>query len=144
MADNQDKLKELLGDQERLGQVLELAQMLRGHGSAAKEAAPAIGPDAPVATPLSTSEILGAVAGGAVSSAEPAPLPGGFSAIAEILPPLLQALSGSGDSLPPEKVNLVRAIKPYAASHTDSIDRAIKMANIAKAAKSALSALGRR
>ena len=67
-----------------------------------------------------------------------------LAAIASALPPLLQALSGKGDLIEPEKLNLVKALKPYMSSEkSDSIDRAVRMANITKAAKSALSALGR-
>lgn len=67
-----------------------------------------------------------------------------FSVIAEMLPQLLQAMNGDGSTLPSEKVNLVQAIRPYAGGRANSIDRAVKMAGIAKAAKSALSILGRR
>lgn len=64
--------------------------------------------------------------------------------LASILPPLMQALSGRNDLVKPEKLNLVRAIKPYLSDgRSPGVDRAIRMANVAMAAKSALSLLGR-
>lgn len=77
---------------------------------------------------------------------EPAGIGSGFSlgSLAEILPPILQALSGNGDLIKPEKANLVRAFKPYLSeTRSPEIDRAIRMANVARAAKKALSVLGR-
>ena len=57
---------------------------------------------------------------------------------------LMQAFSGGENFIKPEKLNLIKAFKPYMTeSRGSSIDRAIKMANIAQAAKSALAALGR-
>ena len=83
----------------------------------------------------------------APSDAGAAPDPGGgpgLSSLAAALPPLLQAFSGSGSFIKPEKLNLIRALKPYLSEERgSSIDRAIRMANVAQAAKSALTALGR-
>ncbi len=68
----------------------------------------------------------------------------GLGALASALPPLMQALSGRSDLVKPEKLNLVRAIKPYLSDErSPGVDRAIRMANVALAAKSALSFLGR-
>ena len=68
----------------------------------------------------------------------------GLSSLAAALPSLLQAFSGSGSFIKPEKLNLIRALKPYLSEERgSSIDRAIRMANVAQAAKSALTALGR-
>lgn len=149
MAEIDPRLTEILGDQERLQQVLDLAQMLRGRGGDAPAPAAATPP-----APMSTADIFAAVAGGAgqgtpqppqsePSAAGPAPS-NNLSGLMEVLPQLLQAFSGTGSSLPDEKVNLVQAIKPYASDHSGSFDRAIRMANIAKAAKSALNTLGSR
>lgn len=70
--------------------------------------------------------------------------PFGLGSLATVLPPLLQALSGRSDLVKPEKLNLVRAIKPYLSDgRSPGVDRAIRMANVALAAKSALSLLGR-
>lgn len=80
----------------------------------------------------------------------PAPQPGsptspsGLGSAAAVLPMLMQAFSGGENFIKPEKLNLIKAFKPYMTeSSGSSIDRAIKMANIAQAAKSALAALGR-
>lgn len=55
------------------------------------------------------------------------------------LPKIMQAFSGKNAYIKPEKVNLLNALKPYlGGSRTGSIDRAVKMANLAKAAKNAL------
>ena len=93
---------------------------------------------------------------GAASAAEPSPAPptepepsgptsiAGLGSLAAALPPILQALSGNGDFVRPEKLNLLRALRPYlSAERGSNIDRAIKMANVARAAKTALAALGR-
>ena len=72
------------------------------------------------------------------------PSPSGLSSAAAVLPMLMQAFSGGESYIKPEKLNLIKAFKPYMTeSRGSSIDRAIKMANIAQAAKSALAALGR-
>lgn len=64
--------------------------------------------------------------------------------LAAAIPPLLQAMSGNGSFIKPEKLNLIRALKPYLSEERGtSIDRAIRMANVAQAAKTALTALGR-
>jgi len=78
------------------------------------------------------------------TSADPPPSGSALDSLAAILPPLLQAFSGNGDLVKPEKLNLIRAFQPYLSSQrSPNIDRAIKMANIALAAKSAISVLGR-
>lgn len=67
-----------------------------------------------------------------------------LGSLAAVLPPLMQAFSGRSDLVKPEKLNLVRAIKPYLSDgRSPGVDRAIRMANVALAAKSALSLLGR-
>lgn len=92
----------------------------------------------------------GAASDHASAAAETEPPPedisgsSGLGSLAAVLPPLLQALSGNGDLVKPEKLNLVRAFQPYLSSQrSPGIDRAIRMANVALAAKSALSVLGR-
>lgn len=81
----------------------------------------------------------------AVPPSEPAkPAQPGLGNIAAALPPIIQALSGKGEFIKPEKLNLIKALKPYMSpTRGDSIERAIRMANIAQATKSALTALGR-
>ena len=60
------------------------------------------------------------------------------------LPNLLQAMSGSGEGLDGKKVNLIRAISPYiSSSRGEYIERAIRLASVAKAARDTLGILGR-
>lgn len=69
---------------------------------------------------------------------------GSVGTLASALPQLLQALSGKSNYIDEDRLNLVKAIKPYMAqTRAGSVDRAIKMANMAKAAKMALGLLGR-
>ena len=67
-----------------------------------------------------------------------------LAAVLAALPQIMDAMSGNADLVKAEKVNLVRAIKPYLpGEHASSIDRAIRLANVTKAAKNALRLLGR-
>lgn len=62
-----------------------------------------------------------------------------------LLPRLMMAFSGDANYLKPEKVNLLRALKPYLGKRrAPDIDRAVKMANLARAAQEALGGLQRR
>ena len=64
--------------------------------------------------------------------------------IVSLFPVLMQAISGSANLIKPERLDLINALKPYLSeSRSGSIDRAIRMANITQAAKSALGILGR-
>lgn len=108
----------------------ELAAALAGM-LASKENSPDARADAPPPAPVSPPQTGG-------------PDGSGLGSIASVLPTLMQAFSGNGNFIKPEKLNLIKAFKPYmTAEHGGDIDRAIRMANIARAAKSALSALGR-
>lgn len=67
-----------------------------------------------------------------------------LSPLITLLPQIMQAMSGNGDFVKRERVNLLQAMRPYLKGRrTDSIDRAIKMANITKAATLAMHELGR-
>lgn len=155
MSQAEDKLHEILGDPERLNQALELARLLKGNGSPASASGKTHQPHAEPAQDFDAAELLASLGvhggGGAQghhdhdshhSQRTPnhgGPHPGGnMSAIADILPPLLMAFTGDCGTLCEDKVNLVKALRPYAARHCHSIDRAIRMAGIAKAAKSAI------
>lgn len=76
----------------------------------------------------------------AASSAPPSGLGSILSGIdISELPKIMQAISGKNAYIKPEKVNLLNALKPYfGEERTPSIDRAVKMANLAKVAKNAL------
>lgn len=74
------------------------------------------------------------------SSSQTSALP----ALAAVLPQFMTALSGQGNLLKSERVGLLNAMRPYLKEErSDSIDRALKMANVAKAAMSAMHLLGR-
>ena len=61
-----------------------------------------------------------------------------------LLPQLMTLFSGQGDLVKSERLDLLRAMKPYLKeSRISSIDRAVKMANMTKAAASAMHLLGR-
>ena len=85
----------------------------------------------------------GQASGGDPPSAEEVPAPGGFDIAA--LPRLMQAFSGETNYLKQEKVNLLRALKPYLGQRrAPEIDRAVKMANLARAAQDTLGGFLRR
>ena len=119
MAEIDPALREILSDDARLGQVLELARMLQG--STAPQS-PAELPPEPIPPP-------------------PTRPAGGLPVMLDALPLLLGALSGSVETLPPEKVNLLEAIRPYAYGLEDSFDRALRMAGLARAVQSVLEGL---
>ena len=61
------------------------------------------------------------------------------------LPKLMQAFSGDTNYLKPEKDNLLKALKPYFGDRrAPEIDRAVKMANLARAAQDTLGGFFRR
>lgn len=67
-----------------------------------------------------------------------------LAAVLAALPQLMDAMSGKADLVKAEKVNLVRAIKPYLpGERAAGVDRAIRLANMTKAAQNALRLLGR-
>lgn len=71
------------------------------------------------------------------------PAPGGFDMA--VLPKLMQAFSGDTNYLKQEKVNLLRALKPYFGQRRGpEIDRAVKVANLARAAQDTLGGFLRR
>ena len=119
MVEIDPALREILSDDARLGQVLELARMLQG--STAPQS-PAELPPEPIPPP-------------------PTRPAGGLPVMLDALPLLLGALSGSVETLPPEKVNLLEAIRPYAYGLEDSFDRALRMAGLARAVQSVLEGL---
>ncbi len=86
---------------------------------------------------------LGGKTGGENTGGGEVPAPGGFDIAA--LPKLMQAFSGDTNYLKPEKVNLLKALKPYFGERRGpEIDRAVKMANLARAAQSTLGGFLRR
>jgi len=139
MPELEERLKNLVSDDERMQQILAIAAALsgqkgetassvneneKGHGD--EEAAPAM------FTEAASSD----------ANASDASLYGS-SKIAEVMPVLMQALSGEGNFVKSDKLNLVKAMRPYISVERGiNMERAIKMANMAKAAKIALGILG--
>lgn len=165
MAELDDRLKRLVSDEPGMRRVLNLASAIMERRSAAPPPPKPEAPSKPEPPPAARGDVsallasllaregardgagaeaaepaaAGAAEGGAAEKATPA------AALAEALPQLLQALSGSGgDLVKSERANLIRAMAPYlSAQRAGSLDRAMRMANVTKAAKSALHILGR-
>ncbi len=113
MSDLSDKISELLSDEDGRKKLFDIASGLRGG-------------------PVSESgEKLG----------EPA---SGESDLFSRIPSLLSSFSGTENKIDEKKLNLIKAIQPYMSEYRkEYIDRAVRMASIAKAAKDTLGILGR-
>ena len=160
MAELDDRLKRLVSDEQSMKRVLDLASVIMDRKAAAPSAPkpePKQDPPPDMASLLSSLLDQGGGATGGRPS-EPKPeTPGGeraapaqesgpdqTAALAAVLPQLLQALSGNGNLVKSERANLIRAMTPYLSEgRIGSLDRAMRMANVAKAVKSALHDLGR-
>lgn len=67
-----------------------------------------------------------------------------LSTLALLLPQFLQAMSGEADLVKQERVALLKAMRPYLKeSRLPSIERALRLANLTKAASSAMKHFGR-
>ena len=131
MAQLEEKLGALLADEEGRQRFLQLASMLGGSGAPSSDQ-----PTAESTEQAATDENTETTAAGSSTDKT--------GALFEALPRLLQALSGSGEELDSKKVNLIRALSPYLKStRSQYIDRAIRMASVAKAARDTLGLLGR-
>jgi len=132
MAQLEERLSSLLSDDEGRQQIIKLASMLGGSSSA--EQTNTKSNETAQTEPSDDRDSNGAT----VQSNDKT------SAIFSALPNILQAMSGNGDGLDSKKVNLIRAISPYISSaRSEYIDRAIRMASIAKVARDTLGNLGR-
>jgi hypothetical protein len=128
MAQLEERLSELLSDDESRQQILRLASMLKNSSSEPNnervQAESAMNESVEKPSEPDSNDKMGAI----------------FAA----LPNLLQAMSGSGEGLDGKKVNLIRAISPYiSSSRGEYIERAIRLASVAKAARDTLGILGR-
>lgn len=151
MAELDERLNQLIADPEQLRKVLDMANAIleqrEGHiasGTSPDPASPAPVSAAADASP-SLSALLEAVSPkeGAGQSASGAPF-GEISPLAAMLPQLMGALSGQQNLVKSERVELLHAMRPYLKEgRLSSIERALKMANLTKAATSALHLLGR-
>ncbi len=150
MADLDERLSQLLSDPAAMERLTELARALQTRQNSADPAAapqelPT--PDAPDNTPLTVvlSNLLSAeTSAEAPKSATQETNTAPVSPLLSLLPQIMQAMSGNGNFVKRERVNLLQAMRPYLKDRrTNSIDRAIKMANITKAATLAMHELGR-
>lgn len=160
MAELDDRLKRLVSDEQSMKRVLDLASVIMDRKAAAPSAPK---PEPKQDPPPDMASLLSSLldkSGGETSGPASAPAsetpdgpraapaqesgPDQVAALAEVLPQLLQALSGHGNLVKSERANLIRAMTPYLSEgRVGSLDRAMRMANVAKAAKSALHVLGR-
>ena len=150
MADLDERLSQLLSDPAAMERLTELARAIQTRQNSAD---PAAAEPKPPVTPQTEESPLTAVLSNLLSTegsadtsqtaqhTEAAPP---LSPLITLLPQIMQAMSGNGDFVKRERVNLLQAMRPYLKGRrTDSIDRAIKMANITKAATLAMLELGR-
>jgi len=150
MADLDERLSQLLSDPAAMERLTELARTLQTRQNSADPAA--VTADTP-STATEENTTLSAVlsnllsAGAATEPAQEQPqgaAPPPASPLLTLLPQIMQAMSGNGGFIKQERINLLQAMRPYLKDRrTDSIDRAIKMANITKAATLAMHELGR-
>lgn len=152
MAELDERLDQLLSDPEGMRKVLDAARAVLAQregaapteASALPESAPPASADGSAGVAAMLSSLLGS---GSTSSQSSAPLSaaaGDASPLTSMLPQLMTLFSGQGDLVKSERLELLRAMKPYLkASRISSIDRAVKMANMTKAATSAMHLLGR-
>ncbi len=156
MAELEERFSQLLADPERTQKAVDLARAILSQRESAPSppsspapAAAAGDPPASAADSAGLTAMLSAMlkAGEAAPGAAALPAAGSSaegSPLAALLPQLMTLFSGQGDLVKSERLDLLRAMKPYLKeSRISSIDRAVKMANMTKAAASAMHLLGR-
>lgn len=155
MADLDQRLDRLITDQESMRKVLEMAKTIlaqRDSAGSVSAAEPPTAPDEPAPAPDLSSLLSNILSQQPSSPAQPESAPSGdpqqpaqgMPALAAVLPQLMQAMSGQGNLVKQERVTLLRAMRPYLKdARLGSIDRALRMANVTKAATAALHTLGR-
>lgn len=155
MADLDDRLDRLISDQESMRKVLETAKIILAQRDSAASVSVSDPPTKAEAPPQSPdlSSLLSTIMDQqtavqsqkeCLDAPEPQTQAQGIPALAAILPQLMQAMSGQGNLVKQERVTLLRAMRPYLKdTRLSSIDRALRMANMTKAATAALHTLGR-
>jgi len=150
MADLDERLNQLLSDQDTVNRILEMAKLIQAQRDSQNPEPAKVEPTATqqaVAPDLST--LLSSILSAQPTSADapnnvPPENAASSSPLLALLPQLMQAMSGQGNLIKSERVNLIQAMRPYLKeSRLQSIDRALKMANVTKAATSAIHLLGR-
>ena len=163
MADLDARLNQLISDQESRQKVLDAAKAILAQRDSVHPERESLSP-APAQAPeekesgggdltqLLSSLLARQAASGEesenplqstqnISSAMPE-LP--TSPLLQALPQLMGALSGKEDLVDHQRLDLLRAMRPYLREgRAGSIDRAVRMANLTKAAASAMHLLGR-
>lgn len=152
MAELDQRLEQLLSDPEGMQKVLDAAKAILSQrenalpAQAQSSETPPASAEGSAGLAAMLSSVLGAGNPSAAQSAN-APSPASMddaSPLASLLPQLMTLFSGQGDLVKSERLELLRAMKPYLkTSRISSIDRAVKMANMTKAATSAMHLLGR-
>ena len=151
MAQLDDSLKSILSDSKSLNALLEMLPLLKQSASEApssnqsNDSATSTGNDPGAAGSPQSQHTPDAQTApddtAQTTQAQEAndPFPPNVEKLAAALPQLIQAFSGSANLVDGQKLNLLKAVSPYlATSRAGSIDRAIRMANMAKATKSAI------
>ena len=150
MADLDERLNQLLSDPETVNRILAVANAIQSQRDSSHQepAKPEVSPEVPPQEPdlgALLSSLLTEQPGASTPSppTESSPM-SSLPPIAAILPQLLQAMNGQGNLVKQERVELLRAMRPYLkGNRLQSIERALKMANVTKAATSAMHLLGR-
>lgn len=154
MAELEERFSQLLADPEQMQKVVDMARAILSQRESAPSApsspAPAAAAGDPPASAAGLTAMLSAMlkAGDAAPGGAALPAAAGSameqSPLAALLPQLMTLFSGQGDLVKSERLDLLRAMKPYLKeSRISSIDRAVRMANMTKAAASAMHLLGR-
>lgn len=150
MADLDERLSQLLSDPDTVSRILAVANAIQSQRDSSSpepvktETPPELQPQEPDLSVLLSSLFTDKQAPSTpelpLDSQPTSTLP----PIAAILPQLLQAINGQGNLVKQERVDLLRAMRPYLkGNRTQSIERALKMANVTKVATSAIHLLGR-
>lgn len=150
MADLDERLSQLLSDPDTVNKILAVANAIQAqrdspHQEPAKQE---VSPESPLQEP-DFGTLLSSLLTERPDSSAPSPTTesspmSSLPPIAAILPQLLQAMNGQGNLVKQERVELLRAMRPYLkGNRLQSIERALKMANVTKAATSAMHLLGR-
>ena len=151
MAELDERLSHLISDEDSMKQILELASaVIAGqNGSSSKESPkernPSESTDYTSASP-DLASVLGFLGmnNSAASQQINSDSSQTRSSAIDLLPQLLQALSGNTTLLQNDRINLIRAMQPYMSeTRAGNIERAVRMANLTKVAKDFLRLMGR-
>lgn len=150
MAEIDERLSRLISDEDSIKRVLELASsVISGQSGSSSQAVKQ--PNEQTEVPKNTanyqpdlSSVLGAFSSTASDKNTNDGNNGSVSNLLSIMPLLLQAMSGDTSLLQNDRINLIRAMRPYMSQQkADNIERAMRMASMTKVAKDILKLLGR-